>query len=255
SIENPNKSAPSCQMNLVGIYRVLKKQVCLYRCFKISQRNFNNDTNLFKGLQMLYDQNALETSIVYTDEQLLQQIAEDDRTAFTILYRRYWEGLFITASKVLRGKEEAADVVQDVFLSFWKRRHELILQGSLAAYLHTSIRYKCIHYIEKNITRRDYLLLITEVEVNSISINAESHLDLMEIQQMISMTVAKMPPKMQEVYKLSREEYLSHKEIAAYLHISVDTVRKHIQHALYLIRKNLRPITYIFVMVVFFYLY
>jgi len=98
---------------------------------------------------MSYDQHALGALMVYTDEQLLQQIADDDRTAFTILYRRYWEGLFITASKVLRGKEEAADVVQDVFLSLWNRRHELDLQGSLAAYLHTSVRYKCIHCIEK----------------------------------------------------------------------------------------------------------
>jgi RNA polymerase sigma-70 factor (family 1) len=200
---------------------------------------------LFKGLQMSYDQNALEAAMVYTDEQLLQRIADGDRNSFTVLYRRYWEGLFITASKVLRGKEEAADVVQDVFLSFWNRRQELHLQGSLAAYLHTSVRYKCIHYIEKNITRRDYLLMLSDVEIESFSTNAESNLDLLEIQQTISNTVAKMPPKMREVYKLSREEYLSHKEIAEYLDISVDTVRKHIQHALYLIRKNLRPSTFI----------
>lgn len=203
---------------------------------------------------MSYDQTALEAPIVYTDEQLLQQIADDDRTAFTLLYRRYWEGLFITASKVLRGKEEAADVVQDVFLSFWNRRHELDLQSSIAAYLHTSVRYKCIHYIEKNITRRDYLRLLTDIEINSFSTNAESNLDLREIQQTISQTVARMPPKMQEAYKLSREEYLSHKEIARNMDISVDTVRKHIQHALYLIRKNLRPITFIFLMSAFFWM-
>ncbi len=198
---------------------------------------------------MSYDQQAL---IVYTDEQLLQQIADGDRTAFTILYRRYWEGLFVTASKVLRGKDEAADVVQDVFLSLWNRRHEINLQGSLAAYLHTSVRYKCIHYIEKNITRRDYLLLLTDVETNSFSENTESDLDAREIQQAIHNIVAKMPHKMQEVYKLSREQYLSHKEIAAYMDISVETVRKHIQHALYLIRKNLRPVTVVVILAIFY---
>ena len=155
---------------------------------------------------MSYDQHALEVLMVYTDERLLQQISLNDRTAFTVLYRRYWEGLFITASKVLRGKEEAADVIQDVFLSFWNRRHEFNLQGSLSAYLHTSVRYKCIHYLEKNITRRDYLMLLTDAETNSASTDAESNLDLVEIQQTISKTVAKMPPKMQEVYKLSREQ-------------------------------------------------
>ena len=52
----------------------------------------------------------------YTDKELLQQMAEDDSMAFTMLYRRYWEGLYITAAKVLREKTEAEDVVQDVFL-------------------------------------------------------------------------------------------------------------------------------------------
>jgi DNA-binding CsgD family transcriptional regulator len=44
---------------------------------------------------------------------------------------------------------------------------------------------------------------------------------------------------MQEVYKLSRQEHLSYKEIADSLGISVETVKKHIQHALHLIRTNL----------------
>jgi RNA polymerase sigma-70 factor (family 1) len=168
------------------------------------------------------------------------------------LYRRYWEELFITATKALRSKEEAADVIQDVFVSFWARRNELNIQGSLAAYLHASVRYKCIHYIEKNITRRDYLLQLSEVEVSNSSTNAEANLQLKEMQHSVSNTVAKMPPKMQEVYKLSRQEHLSYKEIAAYMNISVETVKKHIQQALHLIRINLPPHTFIFVILLFF---
>lgn len=209
---------------------------------------------MFKTLQMSYDQNAPAALMVQTDEELLQQMADGSRIAFSALYRRYWEELFIIATKALRGKEEAADVVQDIFLSLWNRRNELNLQGSLAAYLHTSARYKCINYIEKNITRKDYLLLLTEVEINRSLINAESNLDLKEMHQAISKTVAKMPPKMQEVYKLSREEHLSHREIAEHMDISVKTVKKHIQHALYLIRKDLLPYTFIFAVEVFFYL-
>ena len=199
-------------------------------------------------------QDIQETLMMYTDEQLLQQMADDDRQAFTMLYRRYWEDLFITAAKALRGKEEAADVVQDVFLSIWNRRNELNIQGSLAAYLHTSVRYKCIHYIEKNITRRDYLSQLAEVEVSNSSMNAETDLQLKEMQQTISKTVAGMPAKMQEVYKLSRQEHLSYKEIAESMGISVETVKKHIQHALHLIRTNLPPHTFILIILVLSYL-
>jgi RNA polymerase sigma-70 factor (family 1) len=167
-------------------------------------------------------------------------MSRDDQEAFTKLYRRYWEDLFVTAVKVLRGKEEASDVVQDVFLSLWNRRHELNIQCSLVAYLQTSVRYKAIHFIEKNITRRDYLSLFTDVAVNYLPPSGEINLQLKEVQLAINITVASMPPKMQEVYRLSRQEYLSHKEIAEKLGISVGTVKKHIQHALQLIKLKLR---------------
>jgi RNA polymerase sigma-70 factor, Bacteroides expansion family 1 len=178
-------------------------------------------------------------SVLNTDEQLLGKMADGDRQAFTFLYRRYWEALFITAAKTLRGKEEAADVVQDVFLSLWNRRKELNIQGSVAAYLHTSVRYKCINYIERNITRRDYLLLLTEVQINNFPTNPESKLIWKEMQESIGKAVSSMPPKMQEVYKLSRLEHLSHKEIAEYMSISVETVKKHIHHALNVIRTDM----------------
>lgn len=172
----------------------------------------------------------------YTDKELLQQIAEDDSMAFTMLYRRYWEELFVTAAKALREKTEAEDVVQDVFLSLWNRRHELNIQESLVAYLHTSVRYKAIQYIEKNITRRDYLALLADVSVNTLPPNAEINLQVEELQKTINNTIASMPPKMQQVYKLSRQEQLSHKEIAERLSVSAETVKKHIQHALQLIK-------------------
>lgn len=202
---------------------------------------------------MSFYQNIPETVRLHTpDEQLIQQMAEGDRLAFTELYRRYWEDLFITAAKALRGQKEAEDVVQDVFVSLWDRRNELNLQGSFAAYLHTSVRYKCIHYIEKNITRRDYLVQLADVGVSSSSPNAEINLQLKEMQQAINSTVAKMPPKMQEVYKLSRQEHLSYKEISDCMNISVETVKKHIQHALRLIRKDIGPYTFIFIILAFF---
>ncbi len=91
----------------------------------------------------------------YIDTELIQMMAAYSQETFSMLYHRYWEELFATAARVLRGKEEADDVFQDVFLSLWHRRQKLNIEGSLPAYLHTSIRYKCLHDIEINITRRE----------------------------------------------------------------------------------------------------
>ncbi|KIC95907.1 RNA polymerase sigma-70 factor [Flavihumibacter solisilvae] len=173
---------------------------------------------------------------LHNDEALLSAMAADDQQAFTCLYRRYWKELFLTAAKALRDNDAAADIVQDVFLSLWNRRTELQLEGSLAAYLHTSVRYKAIHFIEKNIVRRDYAALLTVLASDYLPASAEERLQLKEAQFIIHETVAKMPPKMQEVYRLSREEHLSHKEISDKMGISAETTKKHIQHALKLIK-------------------
>ncbi len=182
---------------------------------------------------------SVDTVALYTDEYLVGQIVTGDRDAFAMLYSRYWDELFTTAAKVLRGTEEAEDVLQDVFLSLWKRRNELTINGSVTAYLHTSVRYKAIHYIEKNITRRDYLALLTNVAVETLPPDSELQLQFKEVQQLIANAVAEMPPKMQEVYKLSRQQYLTHQEIADKLGISAETVKKHIQHALAIIKAAL----------------
>jgi RNA polymerase sigma-70 factor (family 1) len=178
----------------------------------------------------------LEAVVIHTDETLLALVADGDKEAFTMLYRRYWESLFVSAARALRSKTDAADLVQDIFLSIWNRRNDLRITGSLAAYLQTSVRYKVIKYIEKNITRRDYLVLITEVLVNYQAPDAESQLQIKELQNVVQSAVQQMPNKMREVYQLSRKHHLSHKEIAERLAISDETVKKHIQHALQIIK-------------------
>jgi RNA polymerase sigma-70 factor (family 1) len=178
----------------------------------------------------------LQAAAVHTDETLLSLVADGDKEAFTMLYRRYWQSLFASAAKALRSKTDAADLVQDIFLSIWNRRDALSVTGSLSAYLQTSVRYKVIKYVEKNITRRDYLTLLTEMLVSYQPPDAESQLQIKELQGVIQSAVDQMPNKMREVYQLSRQHHLSHKEIAERLEISDETVKKHIQHALQIIK-------------------
>jgi RNA polymerase sigma-70 factor (ECF subfamily) len=175
----------------------------------------------------------------YSDDQLLRRISNGDQEAFSILYNYYWESLFTSAAQALRSYEEAADIIQEVFLSIWQRRGELHISGSLAAYLQTSVRYKAIRVIERNINRRDYLAMLNETASHLWNDSQENAMNLKEVQKVIHEVVETMPPKMQEAYILSREENLSHKEIAQRMGISTETVKKHLQHALSLIKKAL----------------
>ena len=171
-----------------------------------------------------------------SDDDLLRRMAEDDQGAFTLLYRRHWETLFITTVKVIGNREDAEDIIQEVFASLWNRRKALNLTGPLAGYLHTSVKYKAISYIDRNITRRHYLAALAKVAEAGVPASPEVLLRVKEVQQLIASVIGNMPPKMQEVFQLSRREHLSHREIATRLGISEETVKKHIQHALQLIK-------------------
>ena len=176
-----------------------------------------------------------------SDDQLLHRMADDDRSAFTTLYRRHWQALYPSTLRVIGCKEDAEDIIQEVFLSLWRRRKDLRLTGPLTAYLHASVKFRAISYIEKNITRRHYLDALNRTAANKTPLSPETLLQVKEALELIRATIGNMPPKTREVYTLSRQEGLSHREIATRLGISEETVKKHIQNALRLLRSATTP--------------
>lgn len=178
----------------------------------------------------------------YTDKDLCELLKHGDEAAFTTLYDRYWAGIYRNAMKILGDGNDAEDVVQELFESIWKRRETLQINGTLAAYLHTSARYIALHLIEKNVTKAEYgdavatALLLVENPV------IESHMDARALESAIDQIVATLPDKMKTVFLLSRREHLTHKEIAEKLRISEETVKKQVYNALKAIRQQLGPV-------------
>jgi RNA polymerase sigma-70 factor (ECF subfamily) len=167
---------------------------------------------------------------------LLQQLANNSQAAFSQIYQLHWKGMFLTASRVLRSQEEASDLVHDVFLTLWNRRNDINIVGSLSAYLHTSVRYKAISLIQRNLNRSNYLTLLNETAVHHLNDDPDSLMHLKQLREVVNNVVIGMPPKMQMAYRLSREKHFSHKQIGEQMGISPETVKKHIQNALEIIR-------------------
>lgn len=86
---------------------------------------------------------------VYTDEQLISLLARSDEAAFTEIYDRYWNRLYQSACRKQADKEQAKEIVHDVFLDIWKRREGLTI-SHLPAYLEQAVRFRLINYINRN---------------------------------------------------------------------------------------------------------
>ncbi|HRP56567.1 RNA polymerase sigma-70 factor [Agriterribacter sp.] len=186
-----------------------------------------------------------------TDEQLLHLLREDDKQAFAEIYERYWESMSLYVLRITRSPEDACDIVQDVFVSIWKRRDDLNISGNLKAYLLKSVRNLSIRYIEKNIRKKRFLASLSLYWKNAPAFATDA-LELRELESRLTRVVAQLPPKMQQVFVLSRHENLSYKEIAQRLEITETTVKKQVSNALKLIRTEVRSADIIALISLFF---
>jgi RNA polymerase sigma-70 factor (ECF subfamily) len=184
-----------------------------------------------------------------TDEQLLHRLRDDDKQAFAEIYDRYWEPMSLYVLKITRSPDDACDIVQDVFVSIWKRRYELNISVSLKAYLLKSVRNLSIRYIEKNINKKGFLQSLSD-HYGKLEMSAADSLEFRELESRLTRVVAQLPPKMQQVFVLSRHENLSYKEIAQRLGIKETTVKKQVSNALKLIRTEVSSINTVTILLI-----
>lgn len=174
----------------------------------------------------------------FSDETLWDRIKGGDRAAYGEIYDRYKGMLFLHANRMLRNNEEAEDVIHDLFALLWNKRSEIHITTQLRYYLYTSLKNNILKMLAHKKVGDTYIASLPE---NNNSLNNADHLVR---EKLLSLLIEKeinaLPPKMRAVFELSRKENLSHKEISEQLDISEQTVRKHIQHALKILRVKIR---------------
>lgn len=174
-----------------------------------------------------------------SDLELVALLKDDDQRAFHELYHRYWQKLLVVAHKRLNHAAEAEECLQDVFYNVWKLRNSLTIQKSLSHYLAGAVKLRIYNVIKKRARERQ-LAQENYVPVVDISYQtADNALIEREMLERLELAVKALPEKCQIVYRMSREEHLSNKEIAAVQGISERAVEKHLAKAKGEIRKNI----------------
>ena len=163
-----------------------------------------------------------------SDSQLFGLVAQDNRLAFNELFERYWQSLLSSALKVLNDELAAEDIVQELFIDLWDRRHHLEIK-SFKGYLHTAIRYQSAKIISRTRFTSDHELALERIETH---LHPESDLQLADLHHQIDASLEKLTPRVKEIFVQSRFENLSNKEIAERNGISIRTVENHLTTAL-----------------------
>jgi RNA polymerase sigma-70 factor (family 1) len=173
----------------------------------------------------------------YTDQELISSIVEGNKDAFNMLYNRHWQGMYKYAFFILRDKDACQDIVQDVFVWLWEHRAGLKMHSPVS-YLRAAVKYKIANYIRTGKIRESFFEEAAQFNYSTLTPDIVESAELKELNNVIQSTVAQLPVKCQEIFRLSREENISNKEIARQRGISAKTVENQITIALHRIRSN-----------------
>lgn len=172
-----------------------------------------------------------------TENILFEKIKNDDEKAFEAVFHQFYGSLCIYATQILHDDEAAEEIVQDLFVRIWEKRHRIEIETSIKNYLYRSVKNLCLNHIKHNqIVLAHVSHMMADQTDEAIP---DSQLDE-ELLQRVENAIQALPDKRQEIFRLSREKGLKYREIADQLHISVKTVETQMGLAIKTLRDTLK---------------
>jgi RNA polymerase sigma-70 factor (family 1) len=161
-----------------------------------------------------------------------------DAKAFDRLFGCYSKRLYYFALGYLKSKEEAEEVVQDVFYKIWLNRESLNPQLSFKAYIF-KIAYRRINELFRKVAQeQDYRheIISTSFDFDN---NLDERTDYHSLLELVEKIVNNLPPRQKEIFTKRKRDGLSVKEVAELLGIAPKTVENHLNEALKTIKSGL----------------
>lgn len=161
-----------------------------------------------------------------SDLQLIKQIKAGDNNALGELFKRHRTTLILKARTMLNSKEEAEDMVNDLFLYLQSRGKDLNITISVRAYLHKAVRYRCLK--KHMLTQREKEFL-TEYQTQITSHEpAIDRIESAEQRQQVHRAVGKLPYQMKKAVELRHFEEKERKDVASEMNIELATLAKYL---------------------------
>ena len=170
---------------------------------------------------------------------LLARLRAGDESAFDVVFRTYYSSLVGLAESLLKSREQAEDLSQDVMLELWRRRESLVLTDSFRSYLLRAVRNRAFNELRRvKIAKRKEPMVRGEEATPALGIG---RLEDEEVESAIATAIDALPAPVRETFVLSRQDGLKYAEIASRLGVSVKTVEARMGKALKELRDRLAP--------------
>jgi len=157
--------------------------------------------------------------------------------------------------RYIKQNEDAEEIVQEVFLKIWESRNKIDAYSSFEAFLFTVAYNTTISLLRKRTNENKYLEHLKSLQQPDNSPDLIDEIHFNELNNRVLSLLNELTPRQKEIFELSREEGLTHDEIAKKLEISVNTVKKHMGNTLAFLRSQINSNLTINVLFAYLFLY
>jgi RNA polymerase sigma-70 factor (ECF subfamily) len=182
---------------------------------------------------------ASTTQILPNIKDLFTRISQGDEAAFTEVFYHYTQRIYHYILGRTKSQLIAEEIVQEVFIKIWTNREKLTEVINPESYIFSMAANKLFDWYRKMSYDQKIKDHIWQTIGDASNITFET-LDLHNSQELVNKAIEKLSPQQKKIYLLSRQQGLSHSEIARELDLSEKTVNNHLSEALRLIREYIQ---------------
>ena len=172
------------------------------------------------------------------EKQVVVDLKKGNYHAFKQIYTSYSRRVFTMSYAYFKSREDAEDLVQEVFIKLWRYRKNIDLNRPLEHYLFRIAKNEIISFIRKQKNKEASLegLIIDPQE----TMQPDMVYTAKSAREAVKRIIEELSEKTRQVFLLRRVENLSNSEIAAKMGVSVKTVENHMTRAQNFLRSRLR---------------
>ncbi len=175
----------------------------------------------------------------YSNTELVKLLKTGNMSAFDGIYKKYSRRLYGFVFRYVKQQADTEEIVQEVFIKIWKSRDKIDVYSSFESFLFTIAHNATVNQLKKRATEQKYVEHVKSLQSIEETYELTDEIHYNELKHKLQGLLDELSPRQKEIFQLSREEGLSHKEIAEKLGISTNTVKNHLVTTLSFLKSKL----------------
>lgn len=180
----------------------------------------------------------------------IQRGTDEETVDFSTVYELHWQAMFMYAMAILKDKDDAEDIVQEVFTNLLANREGIQVKSSLQNYLYTCVLNQALLKIRKTVREDAYAEELARQAIEGVDTTTEEQ-RIKELNAILTSLVENLSPRAKEIFRKNRMEGKSHKKIAYELEISEDSSRTTLYRTIKNLKIQLKPFLSILLLIIF----